>query len=338
MGYPKKDAQLVERLQAYMAHKGLDGLAPSGSVFVKDLGLYEKQGLSSKMYLLKVSTAGGPIEDLMLRLYGNDGKKALREFKILQFLRSKDLPVPRSYDVEGSGKVLGRPFMIMEKIRETPAEGEHDIVDAAALSLVKVHSIGLGELKGIVERKGEYPIWEFNDLKAMIILSMFLTFRLPITYAKYWKIVKGLELESKSLRPSLGLIHGDYGLDNVVYSYGKAYVVDWESAEIAEPTYDVAYACNMLGFGDDLAMRPEGRLSNAFLEAYRRHGGTTRDLEFYKRLAALKLLILIEILTFPGLMLLFIRGLSRIVKNSEARLLFGKLREYLLGILEGRWG
>lgn len=338
MGTPPKVAQLAERLQAYLDHKGIDGLAPSGNVSVKGLGLYEKQGLSSAMYLLKISIAGGPIEDLMLRLYVNDGKKALREFKILRLLHSRDLPVPRVYDVEGSGKVLGRPFMIMEKIKGTPANGEHDVVDAAALPLVKIHGIDLGELEGAIEKKGEYPLWEFNDLKAMIILSMFLTLRLPMTFARYWKYMRDLELESKSLRPSLSLIHGDYGLDNVVYSYGRAYVVDWESAEIAEPTFDVAYACNMLGFGDELARRPEGKLSNAFLEAYRRQGGTTRELEFYKRLAALKLLILIEILKFPGLMLLLIKGLSIIIKNSEARLLFSKLRGYLLGVLEERRG
>jgi hypothetical protein len=184
-------------------------------------------------------------------------------------------------------------------------------------------------LEGVLEKKGEYPLWEFSDLKAMIVVSMFLTLRLPTTFAKYWKYVKGLELESKSLKPSLSLIHGDYGLDNVVYSYGRAYVVDWESAEIAEPTFDVAYACNMLDFGDKLAGRSKSKLSDMFLEAYRRHGGTTRDLEFYKRLAALKVLVLIEILTFPGLMLLLVGGLRKIMKNLEVRLLFSKLGEYL---------
>ena len=336
MGNPPKGAQLAGRLQAYLGLKGLDGIAPSGDVLVKSLGLYEKQGLSSAMYLLKIGIADGSSEDLLLRLYVNDGKRALREFKILRFLRSKDLPVPRIYDVEGSGKVLGKPFMIMEKIREIPAKGEHDVVDAAALSLVKVHSIDTRELEGILEKKGEYPLWEFSDLKAMIIVSMFLTLRLPMTFTKYWKYAKGLELEGKYLKPSLSLIHGDYGLDNIVYSYDRAYVVDWESAEIAEPTFDVAYACNMLDFGDKLAGRSESKLSDAFLESYRKYGGTTRDLEFYKRLAALKLLLLIEIITFPGLMLLLVGGLRKIIKNFEVRLFFGKLREHLLGVLEGQ--
>jgi len=336
LGNPPKGAQLVGRLQAYLNLKGLNGLARSGCVSVKGLSLYEKQGLSSAMYLLRIGIADGPGEDLLLRLYVNDGKKALREFKILRFLRSRGLPVPRVYAVEGSGKVLSRPFMIMEKISEIPAKGKRDVVDAAAMSLVKVHSIDVGELEGIIERRGEYPLWELRDLKAMMILSMFLTLKPPVTFAKYWKYAKGLELEGKSLKPSLSLIHGDYGLDNVVYSYGGAYVVDWENVEIAEPTFDVAYACNMLDFDDKLAGRSESRLSDAFLNAYRKYGGTTRDLEFYKRLAALKLLLLIEILTFPGLMLLLVGGLGKIMKNSEVRLLFGKLREHLLGVLEGR--
>lgn len=331
-----KSTKLAESLQVYLGSRGLEGLAPAGGISVKSLGLYEKQGLSSAMYLLKVSTEGGAIEELMLRLFVNDGKKALREFNVLRLLRSKNLPVPRVYAVEQSGKVLGKPFLIMEKIKETPAKEEREVIDAAARSLVEVHMLEPRELKGILERKGDYPLFELGDLKAMLVVSMFLTLRFPTAFSKYWKYVKSLEKESRSVSATLRLIHGDYGLDNVVYSGGKAYVVDWESAEIADPTFDVAYACNMLEFGDKLAGRSKNKLSDMFLEAYRRYGGTTRDLEFYKKLAALKLLLMIEILIFPGLMSIFIGGLRKIMKNSEARILFGKLREHLLGVLEGQ--
>ncbi|MGQ9514844.1 MAG: phosphotransferase family protein [Thermoproteota archaeon] len=326
----------VERLQAYLCLKGLRDLAPCGRFSLKSFNLYEKQGMSNTMYLLKISITDGTIKELMLRLYVNDGRKALREYKIMRILREKNLPVPKVYAVEESGKVLGKPFIIMERIVETSAKEEYEIIDAAALSLVKIHSLEIDDLERVLKKKSEYPLCEFRDLKAMIIISMFLTFKLPMFFTKYWKYVKDLEVESKYVNATLRLIHGDYGLDNVVYSNSRAYVVDWESADIADPTFDVAYVCNMLEFVDKLAGRFENKLSDIFLEAYRRHGGITRNLDFYKRLAALKELILIEILTFPGLMLLFIGGLRRFLKNTGARLLFKKLREHLLEILAER--
>lgn len=55
-------------------------------------------------------------------------------------------------------------------------------------------------------------------------------------------------IKDKAFRGRPFLIHGDFNFDNVVYSGGKAYIVDWESAEVAEPTFDVAYVCNFLDF------------------------------------------------------------------------------------------
>ncbi|MBO3803480.1 MAG: phosphotransferase [Candidatus Brockarchaeota archaeon] len=336
MGRRSKSARLVEKLQAYLESRGLDGLIPAGRVSVKSLSLYEKQGLSNEMYLVKIGTAGGGAKDLMLRLYAGDGKKALREYKLLKLLGRKNLPVPKVYAVEVSGKILGKPFLIMEKVEETPPREEREAMDAAAMSLVEVHKLEPVELEGILERKGAYPLSEFNDLKAMLVVLAFSTHRILGSFPKYWKQVKMLEVEGRSVSSTPRLVHGDYGLDNVVHKEGKAYVVDWESAEIAEPTLDVAYTCNMLGFGDELAGRRENKLSDSFLEAYRRHGGTTRDLDFYKRLAALKLLLMIEILGFPSLFSIFVGRLRKTMKKPEVRLLFGKLREYLLCALEDK--
>jgi aminoglycoside phosphotransferase (APT) family kinase protein len=323
-----KEAELAAKLQAYLAPPGIDGLIPSNGLRIRDLSLYEKQGLSNRTYLLSVEAIDGSTKDLMLKLCNGGSKKAYKEFKILNLLRGKNLLVPKAYVLEPSGKVLGKPFVIMERIINTVAKDGS--VDAAARSLAEIHGLGPKELEGILEPKGDYPKREFGGLKALIGVCAFSTLRLPMAYMNYWGYVNSLQRSSVEGR--LRLIHGDFSLDNTIYSNGKSYVVDWEGAEVAEPTFDVAYAYNFFEFDDESVGRSGDRLSERFLRAYKRFGGTPRDMKFYRRLAAIKLLILIDALTYPGLISALVGGFSSF-KGTEAKIFLRRFRTYLLNVI-----
>ncbi len=327
----RNNSPLLQRLQSYLDHAGLKGLAPPGSVKVESLTLYRKQGMSNKTYLLKVKANGETLDTLILRLYAGEGKAA-REFRLLKQLGSKGLPVPNVYAFEESKKTLGKPFLIMEMIKQTQPEDEHRLLEAAARSLAEIHAVKPSELRGILEDKGNYPGRELDGIRLLSTLLIFTTLNPPgslVRCLKHAKLLRERMSEGRTL-----LIHGDYGLDNIVYSAGRAYVVDWENAEVAEPTFDVAYICNFLDFSERIQGRPGGRLSEAFLKAYVRQGGTVRELGLYRRLAALKIILLLEVLRTRNLFSL-VSGLHTRFRGMEGENWLGGFRRYLFEVLEG---
>jgi aminoglycoside phosphotransferase (APT) family kinase protein len=335
VGRPKED-EYAEALQAYLRSTGIEGLAQPGSIRIRDLSPFEKQGLSNKTYLLRLEIDHRLADDLILRLYGGDGAKAAREFKIMSFMWSRELPIPRAYVLEDSGKVLGRPFIIVERIRHVGANNVQEVIDGAARSLVQIHDLDQSEVISIIKSKGDYLQREIKGIKALILVSALSTLRLPMAYRKYWRCAN--DIEDHPVEARLRLIHGDYGLDNTIYTADRTYVVDWENVDIGEPTFDVAYAYNFLDFDDEMAGRHEDKLSDRFLGSYSRYGGTIRDLQFYRRLAALKLLVLLDAITFPGLISLLMEGARRFPKSAQAKLFLKELRAYLLRVLEGITG
>jgi len=328
---PADEDKLARRLQAYLDSARLDGLSGLGHVRVKSLRLHEKQGLSNRTYLLRVEAQDGSPGDYVLRLCSAGGRKASAELRVLRLLHSRGLPVPRVYLSEERGKPLAKPFMIMEKIEPSPVEDMRLVIDAAARSLVEIHSLDRAELIGVLESGEDYPSRELKGIKALAAISAFLTLKPPTVFRRYRRYAA--ELQKRGVEGRLRLIHGDCGLDNIIYSGGRAYMIDWESVDIGEPTFDVAYAYNLLDFEDKRAGRRGSRLADTFLDAYTRHGGTIRDLEFYRKLAALKLLVLTDLLTSPGLIAILTEGSRRLRRNMEARLLVKEFRAYLASLL-----
>lgn len=326
------DSELpIEKLQSHLDRVGLRGLASPGDARVKSLNLYEKQGLSNKIYLLRVYLGGGSFETLILRLYAS-GNKAFREFALLELLRSKNIPVPRVYSFEEDKKVLGKPFIIMEKVEQSSPEGTRNLVESAACSLAKIHAVGPGELRNILDDRGDYPKRELDGIKILTTALIFSTVRPSASLVRYLKYTDNLRANLSNGRSFL--LHGDYNFDNIVYSNGRAYVIDWESAEIAEPTFDVAYACNFLDFSERLEGEFGGKLSGMFLEAYERYGGTVKEFKLYRRLAALKVLLLLEVLGSKNLFSM-LSGLYKVQRGFGLTQIIARLKNYLFEVLEG---
>ncbi|GEM_PF-1197991 len=325
--------KLASKLEDYLNSIELKELT-SGYVKVLELKLYEKQGLSNTIYLLKVEFDDGSNRELILRVYPGNGKKAFKEFKILSILHSKGVPVPRVYTIDESGEILGKPFMIMEKIQQSPVTDSYEFIDAIAKSLVDIHSVSSSEVEGVLKVRRDYPMSDLKEVKALTVISMLTTLGKPWIFTRLFSYAQ--KLEDCRVEARLRLIHGDYGFDNIVYSNGKAYVIDWEGAEVAEPTFDVAYAFNFLDFDDKMSGRKSRKLSEAFIDSYERHGGSIVDFQFYRSLAALKLLAVLEAVSQLGLIALIAREFRRRVKTEDAKRFLESFKKYLRSILNGK--
>jgi len=333
----EKRSDLIRKLQIYLDQAGIENLVPPGNVETVELNLHMKQGLSNKTYLLDIKTKTLS-KTFILKAYNTNDNKALREFRLLKVLKSKNLPVPEAYLLEESGKILGKPFIIMEKINNTQPKDEQQLIDAVAYSLVKVHEVKPSELKNILEDKGNYPQRELDELKTLAVLSTFLTIGASASFMKYIKYISFLKPRAPKGRAFL--VHGDYGFDNIIYSNGKAYVIDWESADIAEPTFDVAYICNFLDFYEQVKSETKEKLSEKFIESYEKYGGTLIELNFYRKLAALRLLLLLDILSSRGLLTTMIKiqlGLREQKLKSLKEFFIDKFKSYLLTVLEEKY-
>ncbi len=322
--------KLASRLQDYLNSIELKELT-SGHIKIVELKLYEKQGLSNTIYLLKVEADDGFNGEFILRVYPGNGEKAFKEFKILSVLHSKGIPVPKVYGFDKSGKVLGKPFIIMENIQHSPVADYYEFIDAAAKSLVGIHSITPSEVEDVLKVKKNHPIGDLKEVKALMTISMLTTLENPMVFARLFNSAR--KLEDSRVEARLRLIHGDYGFDNIVYSNGKAYVIDWEGTEIAEPTFDVAYAFNFLDFDDKMSGRTGQKLSETFIESYERHGGSIVDFQFYRKLAALKLLTILEAVSRPGLIALIAREFRRRTKAEDAKRFLETFKRHLRSIL-----
>ncbi|MEM1607126.1 MAG: aminoglycoside phosphotransferase family protein [Candidatus Bathyarchaeia archaeon] len=324
-------SKLLSKLQDYL--NSTDFRETIGYVKALNLKFYERQGLSNAIYLLKIETDNGFIKEFILKVYQHDGKKALKEHRILSVLYKKGVPVPKVYAFNRSGDVLGKPFTIMEKIQQVSTVNEYVLIDAAAESLTKIHSVAPSEVGDIIKAKRNYPLCDLKEIKALAFISMLTTLGKPAVFTELFN--RARKLEGTRAVAELKLTHGDYSLDNILYSNGKAYVIDWESADAAEPTFDVAYTFNILDFNDEISGRTGQKLSETFIESYEKFGGVLTDFQFYRRMAALKLLTILEAASRPGLIASIFGNLEKRTKSKDAKLFLESFRKYLRRILSG---
>lgn len=170
-----------------------------------------------------------------------------REYRVLEALRSTDVPVPAPI-VQAGPEVIGAPFYLMEyavgdilrgqdqleALGGTAAVGvAEELVDVLArLHRIDPAVVGLGDLgrpDGYLER--QLARWARQ------------------LAASRSREVAGLAELGRRLAQSLpeggttAVVHGDYRLDNVVLEAGNGRVVavlDWEMATLGDPLADLA--------------------------------------------------------------------------------------------------
>ncbi len=180
-----------------------------------------------------------------------------REYRIMKALDGTGVPVPKALGLCDDASVIGTPFFVMKHVRGrifwdptipevVRNEERADIYAEYIRVLAKLHqvdyvNVGLGDygkVGGYVARQvdrwsKQYEASRTSEIPAMEALLSFVRGQSPAS-------------------DETTLIHGDYRIDNIMYSAheerGDAQaravaVIDWELSTLGHPVSDLAYAC-----------------------------------------------------------------------------------------------
>jgi aminoglycoside phosphotransferase (APT) family kinase protein len=175
-----------------------------------------------------------------------------REFRVISALADTDVPVPKTYLLCEDESIIGSMFYVMEcmegRILWDPVlpdardNAERSAIydsmnkTMAALHNVNIDSVGLsdyGRPGNYFERQlsrwsKQYKASETENVEAMNILMQWLPANMPADDG------------------SLGLVHGDYRLDNMMFHPTEPRVIallDWELSTLGHPLADLANQC-----------------------------------------------------------------------------------------------
>jgi len=223
-------------------------------------------------------------------LYCGNLERCLKEFQVLKSLERVGFPVPRAYLCERDPNVLGNPFIIMQKEERTKNNTFN--IDCFAKNLAHLHSLDVPTL-GIDALKAPEDTFAFARRSLLYFKTIM---NLSSRHSKGLKkdfefVISWLESNvSKNRCLNYCLLHGDYRarLNTFLTQGSRIVVLDWESAEIGDPAYDVGYtyARTRADFGEKTADR--------FVQEYVRHfdGDIAERLLFYKLVGHMRLAIL----------------------------------------------
>lgn len=210
------------------------------------------------------------------------------QFRVLQCLAATPLPTPRPFWYEADETILGRPFLVMEKVPgECPnpwgREGRAYYAAAAARgvlpasftdTLATMHTLdwraaGLDFL-GVPAPGRDFALREIAKWRHFI----------EVTGAAVHPILADLMCWLEANAPSCArhcLVHGAYRTGNVLIDQERiSAVLDWELQVIGDPMYDVAYVLSDLNReGTELLSNVVAR--EVFFERYEAATGITID-------------------------------------------------------------
>ena len=216
-------------------------------------------GESNPTYWVGVEGAAGGDVELVLRkkppgVLLPSAHAVDREYRVMRALAGTDVPVPEVLALCEDDAVVGASFFVMRHVKgrifwdptvpELPTNEERralyqDFVRVlVALHGVDVAKVGLGDFGkpgGYMPRQVErwskqYQASRTADVPAMEALMAWLGSRTPET-------------------DETTLVHGDYRLDNLMWSPAEAgppraiATLDWELSTLGHPLCDLAYAC-----------------------------------------------------------------------------------------------
>jgi len=178
-----------------------------------------------------------------------------REFKVYQALANTDVPVPKVFHLCEDREVVGSMFYIMELCEgrifwdaALPEMASNELrtqaYDEMNKVLAAIHSVDLAEVGlsdygkpgNYFERQlsrwtKQYKASEIDVIPAMDQLMVWLENNMPEDDGR------------------VSLVHGDYRLDNIIFSPDASKIIavlDWELSTLGHPYADLAYQCMQL--------------------------------------------------------------------------------------------
>ena len=233
-----------------------------------------KAGQSNPTYL--VNATGGkfvlrakPPGELLKSAHQVD-----REYRVMKALWPTPVPVPRVLHLADEDSPIGRMFFVMEyldgRVLWDPALPEandnadraaiYDAMNAtlAALHDVDIEAIGLSDFG----KPGSYCERQFTRWTSQYRASE--TGRVEAME----RLIDWLETNQPPDDGIVGLVHGDYRLDNMMFAKDAARVIavlDWELSTLGHPYADLAYQCMQWRLPHSSGFRGLGGLDRAAL-------------------------------------------------------------------------
>lgn len=243
-----QDVNIVERLTGWLALQlpGVDEIRIEGLDRVKF-------GHSAEMMVLTILSGRDlrEAQDVVLRLRPKppallEPYDLERQFRILRALEGSEVRAPQALWLENTGEVLGRPFLVMERVggdvyeMEAPADDDETVVrmcrslveQIAAIHGVDLESTGLAALDdGSDHLDRELRHWsaEMDRVKQA---------RLPALE----RLLDALLVSKPSPCPRITLVHGDAKPGNFAFTGGEVSAVfDWEMTTVGDPLTDIGW-------------------------------------------------------------------------------------------------
>lgn len=174
-----------------------------------------------------------------------------REFRVISALGATDVPVPEAHHLCTDESVIGSWFYIMEYVEGTvfpdpalpgltPAQRAR-IYDEANRVLAAIHAVD-------IEAAGLSDFGKAGNYYARQVSRWTKQYRASETQ-RIEEMEALIEWLPEHIPPEDGrvsLIHGDYRLDNLIFSTDEvkvAAVLDWELSTLGHPIADLAYLC-----------------------------------------------------------------------------------------------
>jgi len=273
-----KTSRIKDYLNDYF-RKGISDLIPKGATDIRVNKISKLHGGINYSYIISAAYRyKGKIFTLKLFLKlckdeGNPQKKCLEEYQIIKALESVKFPVPHIYLIETDERILGAPFIIMEKVegktmreyvQHLNKQETFDIIRRFAQVLVFLHELKWGETRldflEPLKDEYEYAKKQKDDLPYYVQKQEF-------KWAINW-------LESNASKcpcKRYSLLHGDMNPKNfLVDATGKIIVLDWEWTEIGDALKDVGYAYHSIRhmFGVRNIDKKGAKIASYFLKQY----------------------------------------------------------------------
>jgi aminoglycoside phosphotransferase (APT) family kinase protein len=202
-----------------------------------------------------------------------------REYRVMAALAGTDVPVPRVHALCEDDGVIGSAFYVMDYLEgrifwnaalpELGADERGAVYDAMNAALAALHrvdpaAVGLSDFG----RPGSYFARQTARWTGQYRASE--TAAIPDMDA----LIAWLERAMPEDDGRVGLVHGDWRLDNLIFAPDAPRllaVLDWELATLGHPFADLAYQCMQWRLPADCALPGLGDLDR------RAHGIPTED-------------------------------------------------------------
>lgn len=174
-----------------------------------------------------------------------------REFIVLEALAETDVPAPKVFWMDGPGRWLGSPSVVMERMPGScdymvlngagPLDARMALARAFTGLMAKLHSVdwkahGLDKTLGQPSGKPslhELAHWESEHRKAQLEPHP------ELDYVLAWLKRRAPEAEA------IVLVHGDFKPGNALVQDGRITAkLDWETAHLGDPLEDLGWVTN----------------------------------------------------------------------------------------------